>query len=522
DNSHRLTVVMSPDEEYDEKRKTKEQDKLRSCIQKLSDTDKEKIFELGKELQTTQNAVEDLSCLPCIRLNEIDKKIVLEPTESTEFDGIPVQYSAQPTNQVAYIKMVSFLDQVPEEMKIYVPLFTNIITKMGAGIYDYKQLSHQIELYTGGLNAQTLVSPDPSDSLGYDQGVHFSSYCLEGNFDRMLDLWTEIFDRSNVRDSGRLQTLIKMSAAELAAGLSNAGHNYAMIHSASSLTPASQLSEQFSGVTQASVMKRVAELEDNSKIMEHLIELGHEILNKNNLKLCINATPDFMPTALEKVEEFINSLHGHRKPEHHFVKPLKPHTTHVTKFEAKSQKTQIELPFSVNYMSKSVKIVPYTHTDFASLRVLSRLLSWKFLHREIREKGGAYGGGATCSNGILSFFSYRDPNSMETLEVFDRSIQWAANGDFSDTDVDEAKIAVFQQSDKPVPPGQIGSTLFLSNISDGMRQEARNQLFGVTKENLIEAAQEYLLPGNRPSSLSFLGPENSNISGNKEWKVIKE
>jgi hypothetical protein len=46
------------------------------------------------------------------------------------------------------------------------------------------------------------------------------------------------------------------------------------------------------------------------------------------------------------------------------------------------------------------------------------------------------------------------------------------------------------QSDKPVPPGQIGSTLFLSNISDGMRQEARNQLFGVTKENLIEAAQE--------------------------------
>ena len=41
------------------------------------------------------------------------------------------------------------------------------------------------------------------------------------------------------------------------------------------------------------------------------------------------------------------------------------------------------------------------------LRVLSRLLSWKFLHREIREKGGAYGGGATCTNGVMSFFSYR-------------------------------------------------------------------------------------------------------------------
>ena len=44
-------------------------------------------------------------------------------------DDVPVQYSEQPTNEVAYIKMMSFLDEVPEEMKLYVPLFTNVITK---------------------------------------------------------------------------------------------------------------------------------------------------------------------------------------------------------------------------------------------------------------------------------------------------------------------------------------------------------------------------------------------------------
>jgi len=32
------------------------------------------------------------------------------------------------------------------------------------------------------------------------------------------------------------------------------------------------------------MMKKVAETEDNSKIMEHLIELGRVLLNKNNLK----------------------------------------------------------------------------------------------------------------------------------------------------------------------------------------------------------------------------------------------
>ena len=42
------------------------------------------------------------------------------------------------------------------------------------------------------------------------------------------------------------------------------------------------------------------------------------------------------------------------------------------------------------------------------LVVLGRLLTTKFLHREIREKGGAYGGGVMASQpGALKFFSYR-------------------------------------------------------------------------------------------------------------------
>ncbi|KAL4217277.1 Presequence protease [Mactra antiquata] len=519
DNPHRLTLVMSPDEQYEEKRQKKESEKLTECIDKLTDEDRKRIYKLGQDLQDVQNIVEDLTCLPCIQVNEIDRNIKPEATELISIDGVEVQYSKQPTNEVTYIKMISFLDQVPEEMKVYVPLFTSVITKMGAGIYDYKELSHQIDLHTGGLNASTLVAQDPTDLLAFEQGVMFSSSCLERNLDRMFDLWTEIFDRYNLKDSNRLQTLIQMCAAELASGLSNSGHSYAMTHSSSSLTPSRKMTEMFDGVTQVSVMKKIAELEDNTKIMEHLIELGHQILNKNNLKISVNATPDFMPSALRKVEGFIETLNSNRKPEQHVVKP---HVTHDDIFKATSQKTQIELPFSVNYMSKSIQTVPYTHEDFSSLRILSRLLSWKYLHREIREKGGAYGGGANCSDGVLSFFSYRDPNSMETLEVFNKSIDWAASGSFTDTDIEEAKIAVFQAIDKPVSPGQIGSNQFLYNITDTMRQRNRDRLFSATKDNIVDVTQKYLVEGQKPSSISFLGPSNSNVTDNAGWKIIKE
>lgn len=43
-----------------------------------------------------------------------------------------------------------------------------------------------------------------------------------------------------------------------------------------------------------------------------------------------------------------------------------------------------------------------------SLKILARLMTAKFLHTEIREKGGAYGGGAKLSHsGVFTFYSYR-------------------------------------------------------------------------------------------------------------------
>lgn len=45
------------------------------------------------------------------------------------------------------------------------------------------------------------------------------------------------------------------------------------------------------------------------------------------------------------------------------------------------------------------------------------------------------------------------------------------------------------QTDRPVPPGQTGSTFFLSKLSDKMRQQARDRLFKVTKDDIVDVTQ---------------------------------
>jgi Zn-dependent M16 (insulinase) family peptidase len=70
--------------------------------------------------------------------------------------------------------------------------------------------------------------------------------------------------------------------------------------------------------------------------------------------------------------------------------------------------TYFALPIQVNHSALCIPTIPYTHEDSPKLRVLGSLMSSCYLHREIREKGGAYGSGSRHSfDGFFSFFSYR-------------------------------------------------------------------------------------------------------------------
>ena len=64
-------------------------------------------------------------------------------------------------------------------------------------------------------------------------------------------------------------------------------------------------------------------------------------------------------------------------------------------------------------------------------RVLAALLSAKYLHQEIREKGGAYGGGAVAGGGTFTYYSYRDPKNLETFSVYRNAAEWACKGSFT-------------------------------------------------------------------------------------------
>ncbi|KAI8776058.1 presequence protease, mitochondrial [Biomphalaria glabrata] len=514
DNKHKLTLIMQPDESYIEKNDQAEKERLNKFVSPLTDSDKENLLKRGQELELKQNAKEDISCLPSLKISDLSKTIKPEEIDIKEAGGSFIQVSVQPTNGVTYLRMASNLDGLPEDLMPYIPLFCQVITGIGADWHDYLWMSHQEELYTGGLLATPLVVPHHTDVGRMQRSVLLSSYCLEKNFDKMLDLWTLALNSPDFSDVNRISTLIRMAASDMAASLSDSGHQFAITNSAASLDKVSNVQETFFGISQVKTMKSVAEMSDLSDIIFKFQCIGDIVLDKTSFRISLNVTPKAIDRSIRGLRNFLGNLKGQADMSNIFPD--------IDQIEPASSKTHHELPFNVNYVAQSYPGVLYTHKDYTPLCVLSNLMTRKFLHREIREKGGAYGSGAQLDSGIFSFYSYRDPKSLETLEVFKNCVEWASKGEFTEQDVEEAKLGIFQKTDKPVPPSSRGKTQFIYDISDEMRQKNRDRLFRIKTEDLIRVSNTYLKAKKTLTGITFLGPSNPAIQGNKDWKVVKQ
>ena len=170
--------------------------------------------------------------------------------------------------------------------------------------------------------------------------------------------------------------------------------------------------------------------------------------------------------------------------------------------------------------------VPYSHADYPKLRVIARILSSKFLLPTIREQNGAYGAGAKVGlDGIFSFFSYRDPNSVRTLETFDDSFNWISSNVgkiINEQVLFEAKLGVLQQLDSPVSAMDRGMENFKFGVTHDMFIRHRSSVLETTLNDVKTVAEKYLQDDKKTVvGRSVIGPKNEELSS-KNWMIVNQ
>ena len=327
---------------------------------------------------------------------------------------------------------------------------------MGTANRDRLAYANQMEAYTGGISFAPHVSFNPRGWLpsfvpfhlhffphnppffslhtelnSFNAGISVSSCALDQHTDKMFDLILDPLLNFSTKEADHFQNLIRMSNSSMLGTLASSGHQFAMTYSSSffgpgfvssiqllllffcsasvlvsdatqSLKTVQKLSETFDGSTQMHFLE-ATEKKDPQETLRHLVAISEALKKGISLKTFIVSESGSLQSAERIVDRFGDSL-----PVHHPAPGFQTES-----FSAPATNTYFSTPLLIHHVGKSLLTVPYNHPDSPALAVLARLMTNGFLHREVREKNGAYGGGANFSSltGVFNFMSYRDPAS---------------------------------------------------------------------------------------------------------------
>jgi Zn-dependent M16 (insulinase) family peptidase len=141
----------------------------------------------------------------------------------------------------------------------------------------------------------------------------------------------------------------------------------------------------------------------------------------------------------------------------------------------------LTIPAQVNYVGKGANLFQLGYRASGASHVVEGYLSSTWLWEKIRVQGGAYGGSCRFDSrsGGFTFLSYRDPNLLATIEVYDRTARFLRDADVSTDELRRNIIGTIGDFDTYLLPDAKGFTStqwYLTNETDEIRQRMREQV----------------------------------------------
>lgn len=524
-NDNTLTFTMTPSATFSQDLVQEETERLASKIEIIrkkaggEEAAQKALEEQELKLLAEQGKTktEDLSCLPSVHVKDIPRQKPSPTLRDEVVNGVKTQWYEAPTNGLTYFRLLNVLENIPDELRSLIPLFTGSINRLGTKNMTMEELEDLIKLKTGGVSVSYYSSTSPSDYTQASEGFGFSGMALDRNVPHVFELLRKLVAETNFDSPeavSQIRQLIQASSDGVVNDIASSGHSYARRAAEASLSSQGYLNEQIGGLSQVKLMTSLAsrpESDHLEDIIAKLKQIQQLAMASGNIRAAITCGSESVQANTAAFSDFLKSFSG---------PPTKLPAPSPRRFE-RNLKTFYPLPYQVYYGALALPTTSYTSADNAPLSILSQLLTHKHLHHEIREKGGAYGGGAYSQglNGVFGFYSYRDPNPVNTLNIMRDAGRWAVDKQWTDRDLEDAKMSVFQGLDAPKAVNKEGMTRFMYGVDQAMQQTRREQLLDVSEEQVRDVAQKYIVGAleNKTERAVFLGEKAAWVDG--EWQV---
>ena len=492
-NNHRLTLTLQPDSSMAERKIEAEKEGLVAAKKDISEREIQRIITMAKDLQERQNLEEDVSILPKIEISDIPKDFYFK-TKNSQIEGpVPIIAYDAATNGLVYQNAVIPAPNLTDEEIRLLPLYTACVTEVGVGNMSYEEAQLWQSNTVGSFTASMLVKPslcDPNQLIG---NLIFSTKGLKRNQEKINGLISETLESVKFSELSRLEELVNQIKTSKQSGIIGSGHLMAMSAAAKSCSLLAQLKETWSGIESLSIIKTIMNGSSDQKYSELSTKLSsiHSKFKKQARNILLISEQ-------KDLGNFIKTIQSHDLGSHKSIK--NGGTLNIEK-KSSEQNMCYMTNTQVNFCSRAYSTVASGHLDAAPLAVLGGILRNGYLHQAIREKGGAYGGGASqdIDSGAFRFFSYRDPRIKETLDDFDNSIDWIKTQTPTKSMIEESVLGVISSLDKPNSPSGEAKQAFFAELNGRNKQtikEFRDRTLNVKHADITRVANKYLVPEN--------------------------
>lgn len=511
DNPHRTTVLLKADKDQAEREAAEERAKLDAAREKMSADEIAGVIETTKRLKALQNAPDnpdDLARIPTLTLEDLPREGKTIPTEETTLSGVRTLFHDLPTNGIVYLDLGFDLKTLPADLLPYLPIFSRALTQTGTSTQDFVALSQRIGRTTGGIGATRFASSkvDGDDAAAL---LLVRGKATADRADDLLSIATDILTDARLDNRDRIRQMVLEDKARFEASLVPSGHMMVFSRLRASLSEADWFNEQTGGISYLFFLRDLARrIETDWDNVRAALEAIRERLITTRAAIA-NVTAD-----AEIWTGFAPQLEA-------FLAGLPAADARLTTWEGRPapKNEGLTIPAQVNYVAKGANLHALGHEPTGALTVVTKYLGTAYLWDKVRVEGGAYGGFSRFDpfSGIYAFGSYRDPNLVATLDVYDAAPEFLRKG-VSDSDVTRSIIGTIGDLDGYQLPDAKGFTALvriLTGATDAYRQKRRDEVLSTTAQDFAKAA-DLLDEVARHGHVVVMGSEKAITKANSE------
>ncbi|MGE5678996.1 MAG: insulinase family protein, partial [Pseudomonadota bacterium] len=485
-NNHCSLLVLKPAKGMAEAKEEELRKKLRDIKANMSSKEIQELVKKTSELkawQDTPDTPENLALIPMLSIKDIEPKGEVLPQKVREEYDIKVLSHHMFTNDIAYIDLLFDTTGVSQELLQYIPLLSGMLGKLSTASHEYGDISKAIDMHTGGIRFSTPVYGEKNNDSKYHPMLSVKGRALVSKLPRLLELMGEVITETSFDDKKRLREIIQEIRSRIEMRISEEGYAIACKRLFSYFSEEGSYIEATSGLT---YYKFISELERNfdsriDEVTENLQRLMKLIFRKKALTAGITCEEEDYRSFAGNLGSLLEKLGTEEVRASGYV------------FDNKIFNEGLMTQGKVQYVAQGGNFLKLGYSYTGKLQVLRTISRYSYLWNRIRVQGGAYGAFSGFEkNGNMFMVSYRDPNLVETLKVYEEMHEFMKSFHIEEREMTKYIIGTVSRLDLPMTPymkGERAIENYMRKITAEDLQKEREEILGTRQEDIRELSE---------------------------------